>query len=184
VVEVMASGPGAYAALWEYLLNLDLIDTIAFSRGRVDEPLRWLLADPRRFTVTALGDYLWLRLLDVPRALAAREYGASGELVLEVTDVFPAPSTARFLLRTSPAGTRGRTDAPGLAGTPGAECAPTTRAPDLALEIGSLGEAYLGGVAFATLAAAGRVRELRAGALKRADAMFSTSTAPYCVTMF
>ena len=55
----------------------------------MDEPLRWLLADPRRFRVNALADFLWLRLLDIPRALAAREYAAVGELVLEVLRALP-----------------------------------------------------------------------------------------------
>lgn len=169
VVELIARDPGVYRALWDYALNTDLCRTISFSSGRADEPLRWLLADPRRFRVDALSDYLWLRLLDAPRALAARAYGARGRLVLEVTDVFPTPSTSRFILSS---------------GTAGAECAPTKATPDLALGIDSLGAAYLGGVPFAALATAGRVRELRPGALDRADAMFRTSTAPYCVTMF
>jgi len=172
VVELMAGDPGVYRALWDYALNTDLCRTISFSSGRADEPLRWLLADPRRFRVDALADYLWLRLLDVPRALAAREYGYPGRLVLEVTDAFPTPSTSSFILSSGPAGTGG------------AECAPTTATPDLALGMDSLGAAYLGGVSFAALAMAGRVRELSTGALERADAMFRTSTAPYCVTMF
>ena len=65
----------------------------------MDEPLRWLLADPRRFNVTALYDNLWLRLLDVPRALAARTYGSPGRLALEVTDPFLSPAVQTFHLQ-------------------------------------------------------------------------------------
>lgn len=172
VVELLAADPEVYAALWDYVLNTDLIHTISFSRGRVDEPLRWLLADSRAFTVGALTDYLWVRLLDVPGALAARAYGAQGEMVLEVNDTFPTPSTTRVALRVRKIGSQD------------VECTPTTMPPDLALGLGSLGATYLGGVSFATLAAAGLVRELRTGSAERADAMFSTGTAPYCVTMF
>ena len=43
---------------------------------------------------------------------------------------------------------------------------------------------YLGGVSFATLAAAGRVRELTPGAVDRADLMFASGIAPYCGTEF
>jgi predicted acetyltransferase len=172
VVELLAADPGVYAALWDYILNTDLIHTISFSRGRVDEPLRWLLADPRAHMVTALGDYLWIRLLDIPGALAVRPYRTAGELVLEVDFAFPGPGTERVALRA------------GEAGHDGSECTATARPPDLALGASSLGAAYLGGVSFATLAAAGLVRELRPGFVERADAMFSTSTAPYCVTMF
>jgi predicted acetyltransferase len=172
VVELLAADREVYAALWDYVLNTDLIHTISFSRGRMDEPLRWLLADSRAFTVTGMGDWLWVRLLDVPRALAGRTYGLAGEVVLEVTDTFPAPNTTRFALRAGEPGSRN------------ADCTATTGPADLALEANGLGAAYLGGVSFAALAAAGRVRELRTGAVERASRMFSTSTAPYCVTMF
>ena len=172
VVELLASSHETYADLWDYLANTDLVETIAFSRGRVDEPLRWLLADPRSFVVDGLADYLWLRLLDVPRALSARAYGSEAELVIEVADSHPSRKSTRYALRTSAAWAQG------------AECVPSTREPDLTLEIDGLAAAYLGGVTFATLATAGRVRELRPGAVDRANAMFSTVTAPYCTTMF
>ena len=172
VVELLAADAQVYAALWRYVLNTDLCQTITYGRGRVDEPLRWLLADPRRFKVHALTDFLWLRLLDVPRALAARAYRAEGELVLELRQSFPEPRESRLLLRTGPSR------------TPGADCAPTDGTPDLSLEAGSLAAAYLGGVTFTTLAGAGRVRELKTGACRLADAMFATETAPYSATEF
>ena len=172
VVELVADDPLVYRALWDFVLNTDLCRTISFSQGRVDEPLRWLLADPRRFRVDALADHLWLRLLDVPRALAARTYGSPGRLVLEVTGTFPAASADRFVLDVDPVG-GGR-----------AECAPTTAPPDLSIGLDSLGAVYLGGVSLTALAIGGRVRELTTGAVERADAMFKTSRAPYCVTMF
>jgi hypothetical protein len=42
-----------------------------------------------------------------------------------------------------------------------------------------LGAAYLGGVSLASLAAAGRVRELRQGALAEASVGFSSAVAPW-----
>lgn len=168
VVEVLAADRHVYRALWSYLLDIDLSQTVTCWRGRVDEPLRWLLADRRRFRVDTVVDFLWLRLLDIPRALAAREYESPGELALEVTDVFPTPSRTCYLLQAQ--------------GT--AECTRTSKSPDLALDIDMLGAVYLGGVSFTTLAAAGKVRELTAGALRRADAMFSSGSAPFCCTQF
>jgi predicted acetyltransferase len=181
VVEVLASDPGVYRALWKFVLDTDLCHTVSCERGRVDEPLRWLLADPRRFKVQELFDFLWLRLLEVPRALAARRYATAGQVVLEVTDPFPALTTRRYLLRVEPAAGEA---APGPTPVLPAECAPTSADPDIALDVATLASAYLGGVSFATLAAAGRVRELTPGAAQRADAMFLTSTAPFCATEF
>jgi predicted acetyltransferase len=181
VVELLAADPGVYRALWEFVLGTDLCHTVSCDRGRVDEPLRWLLSDPRRFKVDELFDYLWLRLLDVPRALAARRYAAAGQVVLEVTDPFPLPRTGRYLLSVAQMAAGA---APGSVSSLPAECTPTSSDPDLALDAGVLASAYLGGVNFTTLAAAGRLRELTPGAVARADAMFLAGMAPFCTTEF
>src|SRR4029450_5878514 len=69
----------AEAALWRYLLDLDLAGTIKLIDRPVDDPIRWRLADPRRLRVTEVGDPLWVRLLDRPGArAAARPAGGAG----------------------------------------------------------------------------------------------------------
>src|SRR5262249_59493177 len=107
----------AYAALWRYLLGVDLIRTVRAINRPVDDPIRWLLADSRRLRVTALSDDLWLRLLDIPVALAARRYGVRDRLVLEIADPFCPQNTGRSTLEGGPEGTEGArpTDAPNLA---------------------------------------------------------------------
>jgi predicted acetyltransferase len=171
VVELLAGDRDAYRALWHYIIGTDLCHTISCGRARVDEPLRWLLADSRRLAVNAVSDDLYLRLLDLPRALAARAYAAPGELVLEVSESFPTSRIGRYLLRTGP-------------GSEGADCRPTDRQPDISLDVATLGAAYLGGVSFTSLSAAGRLEYADRGALAVADAMFSTSIAPHCSTQF
>jgi len=49
-------------------------------------------------------DHLWLRILDVARALQARGYDAPGRLVIEVTDRL-GYTPGRFALRAAPDGT-------------------------------------------------------------------------------
>jgi len=51
---------------------------------------------------------------------------------------------------------------------------------DLACDVASLGCVYLGGFTFAELARALRVKELRDGALARADALFHSDRKPWC----
>lgn len=167
--DILAATPEAYAALWRYFLGVDLIRTVRAIGCPVDDPLRWLLADSRRLRITALTDDLWLRLLDIPAALAARTYGTRDRLVVEITDPFCPESAGRYALEGGPEG---------------AECARTTAAPDLALAVADLGATYLGGVQLSTLAQAGRVEELRPGALRRADALFASEVVPYSGTPF
>jgi len=78
---------------------MDLVVTVRTNNSALDEPLRWMLRDPRRLRVTRQSDFLWLRLLDVPAALTARCYMAQDTLTLRVDD----PSCRRW-----PAATRWR----------------------------------------------------------------------------
>jgi predicted acetyltransferase len=159
----------ARAALWRYCLNLDLTQTVRAVGFPVDEPLRWMLADSRRLRVTSLRDDLWVRLLDIPAALSARRYLASGRVVFAVADAFLPENVGCYEL---------------VGGSEGAECRRTTGEADLALDVADLGAAYLGGVRFSTLAQAGRVEERTSGALARADTLFASDPAPYCATPF
>jgi predicted acetyltransferase len=161
--------PEAEAALWRYILDLDLAGTVKLFDRPVDDPVRWRLADPRRLRVTDVGDHLWVRLLDLPGALAARRYAAEGTLVLEVTDPLRPRNQGRFRLEGGPGG---------------AVCEPTRAEPDLALDVADVGAAYLGGTSLVSLARAERVTELTPGALLRAERMFATVPPPFCTTHF
>jgi predicted acetyltransferase len=167
--QFVALTPVARVALWRYLLNLDLIQSVRGVGFAVDEPLRWMLVDPRRMKPTALRDDLWVRLLDIPASLAARKYSATGRVVFEVADTFCPETAGRYELE---------------AGPEGAECRRTTREADLALDVADLGAAYLGGVRFDTLWQAGRIEEHTTGAAARADALFRSDPAPHCGTPF
>ncbi|MEY2477131.1 MAG: hypothetical protein QOG87_2446 [Actinomycetota bacterium] len=159
----------AYTNLWRQVLDVDLVTKVDSWKRPVDEPLRWLLADPRRMQVKALTDELWLRPIDVPACLTARAYRTEERMVIEVRDDFGGSSSGRFALDASP---------------DGATCSATDQSADLTLGVAELGSVYLGGVSASTLARAGRVDEHTPGALPRADLLFSTDQAPYCRTMF
>ena len=116
-----------------------------------------------------LGYGLWVRLVDVPRALAERTYGEPFEVVLEVEDDVLPWNAGRWALRWD--------------GTT-ATCAKTATPAALALSSTELGAAYLGGTRLETLARAGRVRELRSGALAAASRAFAGDRAPWCPEIF
>jgi predicted acetyltransferase len=161
--------PEAEAALWRHCLDLDLAVTIQVYDRPVDDPIRWRLADPRRLRTTAIDDQLWIRLLDLPGALAARRYAVEDALVLEVRDAVRPRNQGRFRLEGGP---------------DGATCQPTGAEPDLALDVAAAGAAYLGGASLATMARAERVAELTPGALLRADRMFASDPKPVTTTHF
>ncbi len=167
VLELMPATDAACTALWSYLFGVDLIVTIEAYQRPVDEPLPWMLADPRRL-LRRPWDSLWLRIVDVAPALEGRRYGASGRLVLEVRDGFCPWNEGRYELE---------------AGPDGASCRRSDAEPDIVLSAADLGSVYLGGTRLQTLRRAGRVQG-DAEALRRADAMFAWDPLPWCPEVF
>jgi predicted acetyltransferase len=168
VDEVMAATPEAYAAMWRYVFDVDLVGTIEAWPRPTDEPLLLILNDPRHLRF-GLSDGLYLRVVEVSAALAARRYGASDMLVFGVSDPFCPWNEGAWQLE---------------AGPDGASCTRTDREADLLLDATALGAAYLGGVSFAGLGWARRVKEGTPGALARADALFRSELAPWCPYIF
>lgn len=171
VVEVMAATTRARRAIWSFLFGVDLVRTIRARRQPFPHPLFLELAEPRALGMTS-RDGLWLRLVDLPVALAARRYGAADALVLEVADGFCPWNAGRWSLdatgKTGDAPHVARTDAPA----------------DLALDVADLAAVYLGAIRMSDLVQASRVTEVTPGAARRADVLFASDRPPYCGTMF
>jgi predicted acetyltransferase len=167
VRELVAATPGAYADLWRFCLDHDLIHEIEAWGRPADEPLLYMVAEPRRLQLRVI-DMLYLRLVDVAAALEARRYRTSGRLTFEVRDSFCPWNDGTYTLHGGPDGS---------SVTRGGD-------PDLILDSTTLGMAYLGGPRFTSLARAGRVEEVRPGALADADAMFGWDPPPWCGSMF
>ncbi|MFF6792071.1 GNAT family N-acetyltransferase [Streptomyces filamentosus] len=167
VDETIALDDAVFTALVRFVLGHDLVTEVVLKHLPPGHPLRWQLADLRAAQASET-DWLWVRLLDVPRALTARGWSADGELVLDVTDPFLG-GRERLLLTVRD----GR-----------ATCVPTDREPDLSLDVADLGAVYLGGTAPGTLVRAGHVRAHHPAAVALADALFRTDRAPHCLHWF
>ncbi|MFJ8107549.1 GNAT family N-acetyltransferase [Streptomyces sp. NPDC096132] len=160
--------PAAERALWHYLCSIDWITRVKSGWRSPDDLLPLLLPDPRAASITTQTDWLWVRILDVVRALEARTYDTAGALVLEVVDR-AGLAGGRFLLDATP---------------DGAACTPTTRDADVTLDVADLASLWLGDQSAARLAALGRLGEERAGAAREADALLRTSGRPWCPDQF
>ncbi|MFJ7073306.1 GNAT family N-acetyltransferase [Streptomyces sp. NPDC098781] len=161
--DVQSLDPAAEAALWRFLFGIDLTSKVKVWSRPVDEAWQHQVSDIRRCGIR-VKDSLHVRLVDVGAALEARTYQAPVDVVFEVTDDFCPWNTGRWRLTGD---------------AKGASCEQTTDPADLALSVRELGAAYLGGVTFAALGGAGRVRELRQGALAEASVGFASTVAPW-----
>jgi predicted acetyltransferase len=167
VQELFGTTDQAHAALWRYIFGVDLVSKIQAHHRPADDPLFWMLADPRRL-VRRHYDTLWVRPVDVPVALEARRYPATGRVVLDVRDAFCPWVAGRYELEAGPEGAR---------------CRPSDKEPDVTLSAGDLGAIYMGGARLTTLRHARRV-EGEWPALRRADALFSWDPQPWCPEVF
>jgi predicted acetyltransferase len=151
--------------IWRFLLEIDWTDTVETRLLPLDHPLLLLTARINELRAR-LWDGLWIRLVDVGAALAARSYAGDGRLTLEVSGdpLFPENQ--------------------GTWTIDGGVARRSRRRPDLRLEVQALGAAFLGGFSFRELAAAERVEEVVRGGIARADRLFVTSAAPWCPEIF
>ncbi|HEX6343244.1 GNAT family N-acetyltransferase [Umezawaea sp.] len=167
VRELVAEDDRAHAALHRYLLDLDLVSEVHHSTAS-DDPVWHLLANPRLAT-RRVADSLWVRIVDLDRALVARSYQSDVDVVLHVTDD-RCPWNAdrwRFTAEKGEAVVRRVTDEP-----------------DVALDISALGAAFLGGTRLSTLARAQYLRELTPGAVDALSRAFLGDRDPHCPELF
>lgn len=134
IEQIRALTAAAEVDLWQTVLGLDIFDEVTVDLP-LDHPLREMVVDLRSVKVTARKDQLWLKFIDVPKALAARTYHHDADLVLGVDDV-----AYRLQIRDGVA-----------------VCAATTESPSVSLSGPTLAGLYLGATTPSTLARAGRI---------------------------
>jgi predicted acetyltransferase len=167
VDEMVALTPQAQLALWSFLGRMDQTTKVTFNLFHPEDPLMWALTDLNRVSTTEVQEFLWLRVLDVPRALAARPWAADGSVVVEVDDP-QGHAAGRFAVTTAD-------------GT--ATVVRTDEAPEVRLSAETLGSLYLGGVPVRQLHRAGRV-EGTEESVRRFAAMADLSEPAYSLTGF
>lgn len=168
VVDLIALTPAAERALWHFVCAIDWITKVRSGYRAPDDLLPLLLPDPRAARVVTHADWMWLRVLDVVRALEARTYAVPGALTLDVHDA-TGLTTGRYRLDASPSG---------------ASCTPTTGSAGIALDVRELGPLYLGDESAVRLAALGRIEELTPGAATVADHVFRAERRAWCPDSF
>jgi predicted acetyltransferase len=167
VRDLVAGARPARIGLLRFLLGIDLLTHVEIGTLPVDHSIEKLVLDERAVT-SKPRDETWLRLIDVPAALAARTYAGPGSVTIHLTDSMLPANTGRYEI-----------SADGAKPVSG-----TGSAPDLSLDVAALACVYLGGTRWWQLADAERVQEHSPGAIAAADQLFGTDRAPFGGTMF
>ncbi|HEX2153232.1 MAG TPA: GNAT family N-acetyltransferase [Acidimicrobiia bacterium] len=166
IVEMLGSTPEAWSGLWGFALNHDLTSKIIAPNRSPDDPIFGLLAAPRR-AHTTVDDSLWIRIIDVARALEGRSYASAASAVIRVHDPLDA-STSSWQLHLTP---------------DSAQVTTTAETPQIEMDIEDLGACFMGRSRFQDLARAGRLTG-EAEALTALDGAFAWSPAPWCPEVF
>ena len=171
VDELDADSAVARAALWRFVLDLDLVRRFIRQNAPLDDSVRYLVAN-RRSVKAEDQEGTYARLVDVPRALEARRYLSDLDVTIRVVDPLLTHNTGTIRLE---------------AGRDGASVTRVTRGrrrPDLAMGVRDLSAIYLGGTSLAALARAGLVTERTKGAAAATGAAFAWSQPPFCPDSF
>ena len=167
VTEMMALTPTAGLALWQFLGGIDLVNHVSFEPAHPDDPLKWALTDMNAVRQTKVEEFLWLRVLDVERSLAARPWTADDRVVLQVDDPL-GHAAGSYAVET---------------GDGRAKVASTDEPADVRVDCETLGSLYLGAAHVSTLRRAGRIGGTDE-AVDRFAAMADLAVPPYNITGF
>jgi predicted acetyltransferase len=168
VGDLVATDLAAYRALWVFLGKHDLVGSITWQRAPLDDPLPELLAEPRLLNTQA-HEGLWLRLVDIAAALAARGYQCDGEVSFSVeADPLTPWNDGSYRLNVS---------------NGSAEVARISTATEFTIDRKHLASAWCGRHRLSTLANWGLVTGDPA-AIARADVLLATRYQPHCPDHF
>jgi predicted acetyltransferase len=171
VREIVALDAAARAELYRYLFDLDLMGSVTVWNVPVDDPVLHWVTNPRS-AAPLRHDSMYVRILDVSRALSDRRYAVPVDVVLGVTDALCPWNDGAWRL---------------VGGPDGATCTRTDDEVDLALSVRELGAAYLGGTSLAELAETGWVSVgpgARSDVLDLVSAAFLTNPRPWSAFIF
>lgn len=167
VTEVITTSPSSHRGLWRYLTSIDLFPNVEYWNLPVDDPLP-LQVENARHTSRKLEDALWVRLMDVPNALGAREYQSDGAVTFTVHDSTRPSAAGCYQLEVA--------DGAG-------ECRRVEASAELELDMEALGRLYLGGGNAITLARAGRI-DGDPDAITKLHRLMRTDATPWCPEVF
>ncbi len=164
IIELIATTPESHEALWRHVTQIDGHPNVEYSRLPIDDELRWRITDPRSARLCPT-DALWLRILDVERALSGRGYLTPGRLTMHISDPLYQENTGIYVLEV---------------GTGGATCSRSDEGDaEMAMDVDVLGSIYLGGRDIGALVRAGRIR-CNPEVERKASRLFEWDRAPWC----
>jgi len=161
ILSVCSPSPEIDRALWQGLASFDLVEKLTYGSAVPDDPLPGSLVDPWAIKQNVIRDGIWLRILDLERAVADRGFESDGQVVVKVADSMGfCEGTWCITVREG----RG-------------EAAKTSLSPAVELGVDSLARLWFGDVTAAQLARSGIVHG-SPGSVQELSRLFATAFGP------
>ena len=162
----------AFRATWNYLAGMDLTSTIILPSVSTDDPLPYLLVEPRgiiRQETESSTTSLMGRIIDVERAMSQRGYNCDGRLIFEVNDEMCPWNQGRWEMDISG----------GAAGLKR-----TKKTPQVTMNIDTLTALLFNYMSASFAARIGRIDITNPDALPVWDTVMNTAYKPFCPDHF
>ena len=160
--------PRACRALWGHFASMDLAETIEWMDVPPDDPLPYLVSEPAALGVE-IRDGFMARIVDVPGALARRQYGAEGRICFELED--PLCPWNRGIWQMEASGN-------------GAVVSTSSRKPEIRMSVDTLAMLVFGHLAPSRAAKTGLLEVISPEVLPVWDQMMQMPFAPFCPDFF
>lgn len=167
VQQVCSPDPAIDRALWQALVDIDLVEKLTYEYSYYGDPLPLSLVDSRAVTARKSSDSVWLRILDLPTATSERGFESDGSVVLHVED---SMGYCQGTWRISVSDGRGRAE-------------PSQEEAGVRLGVDTLASLWFGDRTAVTLASAGLVHGDPAS-IAALSQLFATSHAPVNLSSF
>ena len=166
--DIMYLNNKAAINIWNYCLNIDLVDEINAKGVPEDDVLESLLISPGSLNARITTSF-WIRIVDVVKALEARSYNEKGKLIFKLSDSIINQNNNTFLLDTK---------------NQNSTCKISTESPDIEITINGMSEIYLGTFNLNNLIASQNIKIINKKIINFINRAFKEKNTPFCPMHF
>lgn len=159
----------AAISIWNFCLNIDLVEEFYANGVPEDDILEALLISPSGLNARITTGF-WIRIVDVVSAITLRSYEYTGNIVFKVKDSIIKNNNKTYILNTNDKSNP--------------VCEISNSKPDIEITIQGLSEIFLGTFDLNNLIASGNINIKNKKAIKIINKIFKSESQPFCPMHF
>ena len=167
--DIMYLNIDAAIKLWDFCLNIDLVEIIYAKGVPADDILESIIMSPGNLN-SRITTGLWIRIVNVIEALKSRKYNKKGKMIFKLKDSIINENNNTFLLDTESENAT--------------ICTTSNESPDIEITINGLSEMYLGTFNLNNLIASKNIKIINTNIINYINDAFRENITPFCPMHF